>query len=204
VWRMLASKQRDALLSQIRAEFFAQMKLMNNLAEKYRLRFDHLDSHQHIHVIPDIWRLLQTEAVRRNLPLRVPRERWGHFKRWTRRCWKWLPGGLLKQTILNVYLRKVPQEIGYFGILETGRMDKSALAAIFQSVGQSRFFDTYEINIHPSALTEKFEHEAVCCSDADKQFHASSWREKEFQTLNCEYVLRLAQQYGFVLDGFSQ
>ncbi|MCL2745409.1 MAG: ChbG/HpnK family deacetylase, partial [Planctomycetaceae bacterium] len=91
VWRMLASKQRDALLSQIRAEFFAQINRMNHLAEKYRLRFDHLDSHQHIHVIPDIWRLLQTEAVQRNLPLRVPRERWGHFKRWTRRCWKWLP-----------------------------------------------------------------------------------------------------------------
>jgi len=115
-----------------------------------------------------------------------------------------LPNGLLKQAILNHCLRKIPQAIGYFGILETGRMDSSALAAICQSVGHSRSFDTYEINAHPSALTEADGQGELCSSEADKRFHASPWREKEFQALNCDDVLRWSQQYGITLAGFAE
>ena len=203
LWKILASKQKNALLSQIQTELSAQMNRMDQLTENYKLRFDHLDSHQHVHVLPGIGKLLQQEATQRRLPLRVPRERWGDFQRWSRRCWTWLPGGLLKQAILNVCLRKVPQTIGYFGILETGRMDMSALLAIFQSVQKNRSFATYEINTHPSALTETEEQSKICCSEADKQFHASLWREREFQVLNCDDVLRWTQQYGITLAGFD-
>ena len=204
LWKMLTSKQRTVLLSQIKTEFFAQMNLMNQLATKYQLRFDHLDSHQHIHVLPGIWELLQQEATQCRLTLRVPRERWGNLKRWCRRSWAWLSGGLCKQKILNHCLRKVPQSIGYFGILETGRMDASALRTIFQLVGQCRSFDTYEINTHPSALTEINQQGELCCSKADKQFHVSPWREREFQALNCTDVLQWAQQYGITLAGFIE
>ena len=201
LWKTLASKQRTILLLQIQMELSAQINQMNQLSEKYQVRFDHLDSHQHIHVLPGIWELLQQEAEQRRLHLRVPRERWGGFKRWSRQSWKWLPGGLLKQMLLNMCLRKVPQRIGYFGILETGRMDTSALRAIFQSISQNRSFDTYEINTHPSTLTDVDQQGELCCSEADRQFHTSFWREQEFQALNGNDVLRRAQQYGITLAG---
>ena len=203
LWRTLASKQRTALLAQIQIELSAQMNRMDQLAENYQICFDHLDSHQHIHVLPGIWELLQQEAEQRRLPLRVPRERWGNLKRWSCRSWTWFPGGLLKQMILNGCLWNIPQQIGYFGILETGRMDKPALLAIFQSIRESRFFDIYEINTHPSVLTEADEQGKLCCSEADKQFHTSSWREREFQTLNGDDVLQWSKQYGITLSGFS-
>jgi hypothetical protein len=201
LWRTLVTKQRIALLSQIQAELTAQLRLMDRLSEKHQLRFDHLDSHQHVHVLPGIWELLRQEAEQRRLPLRVPRERWGTFQRCYRRCRTWFPQGLLKQAILNRCLRNIPQQVGYFGILETGRMDASALRWIIQSVGQNSTFDTYEINTHPSALTE-VGHGEICSSEADKKFHAFSWREQEFQALNCDDILSWAQQYGVGLGGF--
>ena len=203
LWRTLASKQRTALLAQIQTELSAQLGLMDQLAEKYHVRFDHLDSHQHVHALPGIWELLQQEATQRCLPIRVPRERWGNFKRWAHRCPSWLPTGVLKQTILNWCLRNMSQEIGYFGILETGRMDQSAFLAIFQSIRRYPFFTTYEINTHPSTQ-EEVNGVAVCCSEADKQFHASPWREKEWQALNREDILHRAQQYGMTLTGFAE
>jgi len=203
LWRTLASKQRTALLAQIQTELSAQLHRMDQLTEKYQVRFDHLDSHQHVHVLSGIWELLQLEATQRRLSLRVPREQWGHFKRWCRRCPTWVPNGLLKQTILNRCLQNIPQEIGYFGILETGRMDDSALLAIFQSVAQHRSFDTYEINTHPSILTGSEARGELCGSNADKQFHASLWREREFHALNCDVVLQWVQQYGITLTGFA-
>ena len=199
--RYLASNARQALLAQIAAELSAQLLLMEQLARKYQCRFDHLDSHQHVHAISDIWELLHRESTLRCLPLRVPREHWGNFKRCYQRGWTWFPQGLLKQAILNRCLRNISQEIGYFGILETGRMDTSALSAIFQSVGQRAVWETYEINTHPSALSEA-DNEMTCCSEADKQFHASSWREREFQVLNDDDVIRWAQQYNITFAGF--
>ena len=202
LWRTLASKDKTTLLRQIETELSAQIHLMNQLAEKYQCRFDHLDSHQHVHVLPDIGKLLHHEAEKRHLPLRVPREHWGDRKRWSRRWRTWFPQGLIKQAILNRCLRNMPQNIGYFGILESGRMDTAALQAIFQSVAQYPAFDTYEINTHPSALAEVDDHMLIYCSEADKKFHASPWREREFQALNCNDILSWVQQYGIVLDGF--
>ena len=203
LWRALtASKEKSALRLQIQTEFLAQINLMDQLSEKHQL--DHLDSHQHVHVLPGIWELLHREAERRRVPLRVPRERWGTLRRCCRRGWTWVPQGLLKQAILNHCLRNIPQKIGYFGILETGRMDKSALRGIVQSVGQNPTFDTYEVNTHPSALSlsETSNQERMCCSEADRQFHASPWRETEFQALNGGDVLSWGQQCGVVLAGF--
>jgi hypothetical protein len=81
-------------------------------------------------------------------------------------------------------------------------MDKSALFWIIQSVGQNPFFDTYEINTHPSALRD--DQEMLGCSEADKKFYASSWREKEFQALNCNDIFRWTQQYSLTLTGFDR
>ena len=203
LWKILSSNQRTALLLQIQTELSAQLKRMDQLAEKYQIRFDHLDSHQHVHALSGIWKLLRQEAEQRHLPLRLPRERWGNLKRWCRRSWTWFPSGLLKQAILNGCLRNVPQKIGYFGILETGQIDKPALLAMFQSIAQNRSFDMYEINTHPSAPAEADEQGELCCSEADKQFHTSQWRKKEFQALNCDDVLQWARQYGITLAGFT-
>ena len=201
LWQTLASKKRPALLAQIQTELSAQLRLMDQLTEKYQCCFNHLDSHQHIHALPGIWELLQREATQRHLPLRVPREQWGTLHRCSHRYWSWFPQGLLKQAILHRCLHHVPQTIGYFGILETGRMDSSALLKIFQSVGKNSTFDLYEINTHPSALAE--DHEGtVCCSEADKKFHLSFWREKEFQALKSNNILSWAQQYNIILTGF--
>lgn len=198
---LLSQKNKSELLQQIQIELSAQLCLMEQLAGKYALRFDHLDSHQHVHVLPGLWELFQQEATSRNLLLRVPRERWGHFLRWRRLFWTWQPQNLLKQAILNQCLRNITQNIGYFGILESGRMDKSALSTIIQSVGCDPPGNVYEINTHPSMKTVENE-KTLCCSKADATFHHSPWREREFQALNDNDIIFWAKQHQVLLAGF--
>jgi predicted glycoside hydrolase/deacetylase ChbG (UPF0249 family) len=201
LWNMLRSKNRNRFLKQIETELSSQMNVMEQFVTKYDLCFDHLDSHQHIHVLPGIWEWLSSEAEKRKLHLRVPRERVMSWQRGIYRFPVWLFQGLIKRAILNWCLRNVPQQIGYFGILESGKMDASAICAIIQSLDSVH--DTYEINVHPSLLSET-KNSAVCCSSADRNFHLSPWRYKEFLVLQDDQVLQCIKKYGILVRSFSR
>jgi predicted glycoside hydrolase/deacetylase ChbG (UPF0249 family) len=174
---LLYGKNHSEIKRQIRREFAAQLAEIDRLVEKYGIRLDHLDSHQHVHVLPGIFDILQDEADRRGWTLRIPRERFGSSSRFFQQVWSWGLTGLLKQKILNYFL---PPIIGrdYFGILDTGKMDATAWKAILTVIKKS----AVEINMHPS-LEPGVDEATWRCSAGDRLFHRSAWRRKEFDVL---------------------
>jgi predicted glycoside hydrolase/deacetylase ChbG (UPF0249 family) len=202
--QMLQSKKREQFLQQIQIELLAQMELMNNFVTKYCLCFDHLDSHQHVHAISGIFDLLKIESEKYDLMLRVPREGFGGFKRTIKRFRNWFPQGLIKRTILNHQLKNVKQHIGYFGILESGKIDEYSLREIINVIETGKLnFDKYEINIHPSDFSVLQNDELLCCSIGDYDFHHSQNRIKEFQTIQNANLQNTIKKHNIKLTGFQ-
>ncbi|MDR2169425.1 MAG: ChbG/HpnK family deacetylase [Planctomycetaceae bacterium] len=201
--RMLRSKDSEQFIRQIQIEFSAQMQRMDNFVTKNRLRFNHLDSHQHIHVMPPIFNLLQEESEKRKLLLRIPRENFGSLKRVIKRCYAWAPQGLIKRAILNYHLKYAKQKTGYFGILESGKIDDYSLQEIIRIIEKDENFDQYEINIHPSDFSVAPNDDLLCCSQGDYKFHHSQLRNKEFQTVQKPNLKNIIKKYNIKLTGIE-
>lgn len=212
LWKLLCSeKTRLEVLKQIRGECSAQFRVMREYAERFSLRFDHVDSHQHVHVLPGLFEILDGFSREHGLHLRIPREPFGGFPRIMRRFASWIPGGILKRTLLNMHLKnrcekpETSDRIGYFGILETGKIGPSALCCIANSLAKggppdSGFSEVYEINIHPSSgfrFSEKLR-----MSSGDLAFHQSPWRIRELTAIESDSFRETLMESGIRLCGF--
>ncbi|MDR1958600.1 MAG: ChbG/HpnK family deacetylase [Planctomycetaceae bacterium] len=201
--RLLSEKHRGEMLRQIETEFTAQMQVMERFTEKYALTWNHLDSHQHIHVLPGLLPFLQREAARRNLSLRIPRENFGGWLPFLRRCLTCGPQGIVKRAVLCQNLRHTEQRTGYFGILDSGKMNEAALSGIVRRLGrQHDGLETAEVNLHPSDFSLG-RNATLCCSPEDAAFHRSPWRTQEFLASKSGNIRRLAEKYGVMLTGFD-
>lgn len=202
LWRLLVSKKnRGVALEQIRMEFRAQLDRMDDFVRRFELRFDHLDSHQHVHVLPGLLDIFVQEAKKRNVVARIPRESFGGFRRVLRRFPAWFPAGIAKREILRKNIGKARCHVGYFGILESGRVDGIAIAEILRSICDDRSGrSVFELNVHPSSLrcTDPIE-----SSEADRAFHESPWRYREFETLTDENFPSLLERHEIRIAGFS-
>lgn len=210
LWRLLVSKKKMEAMSQIRCEWDAQLAQIDRLQQKYAFRLNHLDSHQHIHVLPGILEMLCSESQKRHLHLRIPRERIGCLRRLMQRFPSWFAGGLAKRMILSQNLNRhdfrplLP--IGYFGILDSGKIDENALRKIFDAIEKDHSDNRYfEINVHPSLpIAQRHTSPLVdlAASRDDRRFHCSVWREKEWQTLTNDRILKMLEHYRLSLSGF--
>ncbi len=202
--RLLLSRNRAECLRQLRTEFSAQLDAIDRLVGKYELRFDHIDSHQHLHVLPGLFEIVAEEARTRNLALRIPRENFGGWKRIRHRLFSWLPGGLLKRTILNFALGSTNPGPGYFGILDTGQMGRAALQQIAESLGAiDDEAECFELNTHPSKKSISFETETTCCSPGDTAFYRSANRQDEFEVLMSDGLKKTFEKNNIRLTNFS-
>ena len=174
--KLLRGKNAVEVKRQIQQEFTAQLAEADRLGREHGVEFDRLDSHQHVHVLPGIFEALFDEAKQRHWTLRIPRERFGGFGRFARRCFSWGPVGLLKREILNRFLPTI-EGPDYFGILDTGKMDAVAWREILAVLNRPA-----EVNIHPS-LEPGADEAAWRCSNGDRVFHRSAWRRREFDAI---------------------
>jgi len=233
LWRGLASrKTRTEVLAQATAEFDAQWQRMEGLAEKYLLRFDHLDSHQHIHVLPGLLKLFEREAEKRRLILRIPREPFGDGRRVLRRFASWFPGGLARKAILDYHLDRTSlryhlrrsrrdrpalcdnpdiraeQQVGYFGILDTGQVGLAAFREIVRVIRDDRSgCEIFELNIHPACCEDEHREEAqvgaVSFSKGDAAFQRSPWRRREMELVAGPEFQKLLAENGVTLASFA-
>ena len=174
---LLRGKDGAEAKRQIQREFNAQLSEADRLAKEHDIEFKHLDSHQHVHVLPGIFEMFLDEATRRDWTLRIPRERFGSTGRFFRRMFSWGPVGLLKREILKYFLPSVAGP-DYFGILDTGKMDAAAWKEILAIADRP----ITEVNIHPS-LEPGVDAVTWRCSEGDRLFHRSAWRRKEFDAI---------------------
>jgi len=209
LWRALTSKKTGAdVLAQATAEFDAQLERMERLVSQYSLRFDHLDSHQHIHVLPGLLERFMNETKKRQLFPRIPREPFGDKYRMLRRSPSWFPGGLARKAILDYHLRRAEQHIGYFGILDTGQIGLSAFREIVRTLGHNRSGrKIFEMNIHPAvcdADRSKDLRELSHLSQADLVFQRSLLRKRENDLLHCPEFTTLLADNGVALVSFAE
>ena len=206
LWRLLISeKTRRAARQQIQKEFHGQREKMTDLSTRYHCRFDHLDSHQHVHALSGIYETLENETKNHNLVLRIPVEPFGDWRRFTRRFVNGFPVGLLKRCLLKSLLYDKKCRPIFYGISETGRMSQNALMEIIRAFADSRkLFQTAEINIHPGGSDSLSGAMAnPDCSIADRRFHASKWRTREYQAARSNFVRNLCNASGIRLTGFQ-
>jgi predicted glycoside hydrolase/deacetylase ChbG (UPF0249 family) len=150
LWQLLHSNRREAALRQIQEEWAAQV----DRAEALGLRIDHLDGHQHVHMIPGLFDLVVGLAQTRKIAIRVAGEAVRVRQRGPIGALACVAnGGLVKNALLThfagVNRRRWPSLLcpdHYFGILDTGRMTLARLQNILRTVPDG----VSEVTVHPS------------------------------------------------------
>ncbi len=126
--------------SEVERELAAQLARARALGA----RVDHLDAHQHLHLLPGILPLVEGLARREGLALRWP-------DRLPRAAWLRAPGPGVKALLLTVLARTAgrrasgPRRVSAGGIFEAGRLDEPTLLALLDTLPAGDF----ELGCHP-------------------------------------------------------
>jgi chitin disaccharide deacetylase len=182
---------RARLEAQVRTEFYAQAeKARDALGRDVPLR---LDSHQHVHHIPFVFRIVADLC--RDLPavgLRMVREPLFVSLRGLRRH---TLGGLARHALLNALAARHRAELAarqiacddwVVGILLTGRMSaaavEAALGRIWARVGPASAEQSVEVLFHPGGAAPG--EEAIWASYPSlRAYYYSPWRRAESESL---------------------
>jgi predicted glycoside hydrolase/deacetylase ChbG (UPF0249 family) len=180
LWRLLASRRREAAVTQITAELGAQADKCHACVG----HVDHVDGHHHVQMIPEIFAIATKLASARQAAIRIPDER---FRSGHRSARRWLAclanGGVIKKMLLSRLARKVAAKTKllraehYYGVLETGRITVEALREMLESAQDG----ITEINCHPGLAGPP--DPAIACSRQDRRFLASPGRWRELAAL---------------------
>ncbi|MGL6193455.1 MAG: carbohydrate deacetylase [Thermoguttaceae bacterium] len=141
--KLYYSRKRNDFLVQVYKELLAQLDWF---AER-DVPIIFIDGHQHIQMIPGIFEVVQEEAKKRDLHIRISDERIGTFRRFRKRFSVWFPGGFVKKwllshlsqrdavalSILYLFVNKKPI-ISYHGVLDTGKFTFDAWQNLFESI----------------------------------------------------------------------
>jgi chitin disaccharide deacetylase len=197
ILRLLHSPRRSEALEQIYQELSAQVAR----TDARGVVIDHLDSHHHVHMIPEIFKLAAGLARQHRAAIRIADETIG----WTRpRAAAWIPcllsGGLPKKLLLSGFARAVRRlDTGvlsadhYAGILHSGRMTRPTLGRILERLATG----ITEVGVHPGqvAAGDDSPAGALCCSRQDGRWLRSPYRAAELAALVdrslCEHLLQL-------------
>lgn len=192
LWRLIL-RHGGAARDQIAAELAAQAER----ARAWGVPIDHINSHQHVHLIPSILPIAASIARRYRAAIRLP-----HEELWIRSVPAWwnsclTNGGLAKKWLLSALCRHggvatedLARADRCYGILLTGRMT----AAVVRHLAARLPEGTSEVLLHPGDSRPL--REDVTCSGADRQFLASGGREAELDAVCDEGVRRLLEEHG--------
>ena len=192
-----ARRADSALIGQIAAEIKAQLSRARDLGAA----LTHVDSHQHIHMNPVLFALLEQEAsafgIKRIRMTREPvRFFWdaGHYaqvftrnnlSKWlvTRLCGLWIKPHLDRPDM-------------FFGLLHSGAIVKDVLLNVLASMPADR---AVEICIHPGLPDRPSSQEA----DSFEVFSTSAFRRLEHDALVDPEVVALVQRRQLTLRSFD-
>lgn len=199
---LLRSSWRREALAQIAAEFHAQAARIDALG----MPVDHVDSHQHIHMLPDLFSLAVEEAHSRGAAIRISDERFRPSHGWPHHLARLsLDGGVLKKILLSHLAgnsRKEARGIyatdGYFGVLESGRMTVALLLDILDALPSG----VSEVNMHPGMVTGK--EPLSSCSRADQKFVRSPRRTAELEAVTHRALADRLSRLGIVTTTFGE
>jgi len=149
LWRLLRGRHGEESLRQIRDEWTAQVDRI----EASGVAIDHLDGHQHVHMIPELFDLAAAMAWARRVGIRVAGEPFRLRQRGPVGVLRCLTsGGIVKNLVLAGFAkanrRRWPDILSpdhYFGALDTGRMILDRLQSILGALSDG----VTEVTAHP-------------------------------------------------------
>ncbi|RKG69297.1 ChbG/HpnK family deacetylase, partial [Corallococcus exercitus] len=127
-----------------REELERELSAQLSRARELGAKVDHLDGHQHLHLLPGVRSVVEGIAAREGLPLRWP-------DALPRASWLRAPGPALKTTVLAVLARTAPRarpgvrRVSAGGVFEAGRLDEAALLGVLDALPAGDF----ELGCHP-------------------------------------------------------
>lgn len=123
---------------EVELEFAAQLAR----AREFGADVDHLDTHQHLHLLPGVAPIVEALAAREGLPLRWPRER-------PQVRWLAHPSSAMKATLLSGLARARPAQearrVDAWGVFESGRLNARRLTRLLERLPDG----DHEIVMHP-------------------------------------------------------
>lgn len=154
-----------------------------------------IDSHQHTHMIPLIFKTLIRVIKDENLQvenIRIPAEPIAPFLLTPSLYFKYKPSGLIKQWLLkflNLFNKgklkksKIHSTL-FLGIVFSGNLTEEKIKKILPRYEKKaeKLAQDIEIAFHPGYL-EKGESETYGCRKGFEKFYLSNWRKIEYDTL---------------------
>ncbi|MER2559475.1 MAG: ChbG/HpnK family deacetylase [Myxococcaceae bacterium] len=123
---------------EVALEFAAQL----SRARAMGAQVDHLDTHQHLHLLPGLAPIVEGLAAREGLPVRWPRER-------PQVRWLAHPGSAAKTALISGLARAQRNEqakrVRAWGVFESGRLNVTRLVRLLEKLPEG----DHEIVMHP-------------------------------------------------------
>lgn len=139
-WSELATAWLAGLIppAEVAREFRAQVERVKS----FGVEPDHLDTHQHLHLLPGLTGIVEELAAELNLPVRWPLER--PHRRWLRS-----PKRAAKAALLGTLARIKPaggvKRVRAHGVFESGVLDQQALVRFLDRLNDGE----HELMCHP-------------------------------------------------------
>ena len=184
-------------------EIKAQVKLYKKLFKKSE---DILDSIQHTHMIPGVFKMLLKVIREENIKvkyLRIPAEPILPYLLTPLLYLTYNPVNIIKQWLLKVFwtlnkkeFKKLKIPTAYFlGILFSGKMDEKRVIKILPHYIKKAKKNGADIEIlfHPGYI-KKEESELLKCNESFKKFYNSYGRQVEFNTLMSEEIKKILKE----------
>lgn len=215
ICRLLAGRSRRAALAQVRMELQAQFEKVRSAG----VAIDHVDGHQHVHMIPQIWRSVLELAPRYGCTVvRLSDERFFGEPRRPFGQSAMLGVNFAKKVVLTACARENRRQLArlrqsgglirsadrFVGVLDSNGMGVEVLKHALSSapVGVS------EILTHPGLMAAHRgrgrQPRFAICSAADRTFLASSNRRLELEALLEPGLRRTIDESGVQLKSFRE
>ena len=155
-----------------------ELELQIQKAIENGINISHLDSHRHIHLIPNIYKIVYNLSNKYNINrVRLVNENIFYSLKLTKKVNFFINGGLIKYFLLffftmfnKIYGNKY-NDISFYSILYTGVIDQNSLYKLMSS----DIF--YEIVVHPSHIN--LDNNITFYNDAEKSYRLSKNRSFE-------------------------
>lgn len=194
-------------------------KLLQEIEDDYRdqierglklISFDHFNSHQHSHVIPEIFEIVCKLAKEYGIRyVRLPRERFHYAAPFSRHLRPWYGVNLLKFLILNAQAKKNIETAKKFGILTndwfvgisyTAHMDEETFLSGMKRIPSSRC--VVEALFHPTKIYGN--KDEVYLSTEVRDYIIDAPRATELITLKKAQIYERVKKLGFNLTNYRQ
>lgn len=180
------------LAEQIRIELDAQIAL----ARQEGIHPSHLDSDQHIHMNPAIFRIVEDLATKHGInAIRMVREPFFTFELWSGLSENVRRKNPLKFALMRLLARRIEPRIAtsdrFFGLMYSGNLDKRSFIAFLHAIAGDDC--SWEVSLHPGYPAPIDE-----ANDYDpglNRFISSPWRRQELDLLLDREVKSLIERY---------